>query len=474
MVALTPPPSHTRIEEVPGKLQLNMNNLYSRSGKFPPTTTDRTMNVLPVNLLHKRKTKPRVYEYEPGSASKYIESIKDDEKRQAAMKAFIRATYPPRGDFVPPKDNNSYDETLGANQLTGLRQPVIGDVGIPDTKTLLLVLAFRAAFNDHDVNTAVKPTPAKQSILTKERAYDEYASDDDADPSINDSSDDSGDDDDSTPDESSPSPSPLPQTTVKRIRLVKKTQPVAPSSATSVDSNNSAVSAASTIMIEKSPVTSRKRDHDEYASDDDANEGAAAHDDHATGASNDENKENTSIRSALQEATVKRIRLSKKTAAAPVDIEAPVQAAGSSVTTTTATATISNNADAPTADSIDDTATTAAAPSASGSQENTAIDHAPAPAPVPAPKRKYTRKAVPEKSGTAKVTGASKQRRGRKPAASTAKASATKATSRKTGGAGRKKAAKKDHLDYASDGESVEGGYGPMGIVTRSMKSRRG
>lgn len=158
---ITPPPSqtktsHTKIEEAPGHLRIDMAKLYALTDGRLPKGVERTAMMPGVDLLRKRKTKPRVYEYEPGSAKRYLQGIEDADKRRATMRAFIRATYPPDENFVPAKDG-SYNEALGPNQETGLRQPMVGDAGIPDTKTLLLLLAYRAEYNAYDKNVAVRP-----------------------------------------------------------------------------------------------------------------------------------------------------------------------------------------------------------------------------------------------------------------------------------------------------------------------------
>ncbi|RYP87403.1 hypothetical protein DL769_000499 [Monosporascus sp. CRB-8-3] len=163
----TPPLSQAKtIDDVPNKLTIDVQYTDACYGVSPATSPRRSIHVPGGDILRKRKEKPRVFEYEPGSAGKYIAGIKDTEQRRATMRAFMHSIYPPGQDWLRCEDDSDYEEEERAEetaQSTELRQPKVGDAGIPDKDTLLRVLAFRAEYNLYDKNTTVRPGSAKKS-----------------------------------------------------------------------------------------------------------------------------------------------------------------------------------------------------------------------------------------------------------------------------------------------------------------------
>ncbi|RYP40270.1 hypothetical protein DL767_001813 [Monosporascus sp. MG133] len=163
----TPPlPQGKTIDDVPNKLTIDVEYTDACYGVSPATSPRRSIHVPGGDILRKRKEKPRVFEYEPGSAGRYIAGIKDTEQRRATMRAFMHSIHPPGQDWLRCEDDSDYEEEEEAEetaQSTELRQPKVGDPGIPDKDTLLRVLAFRAEYSLHDKNTTVRPGSAKKS-----------------------------------------------------------------------------------------------------------------------------------------------------------------------------------------------------------------------------------------------------------------------------------------------------------------------
>ncbi|RYP92806.1 hypothetical protein DL770_001086 [Monosporascus sp. CRB-9-2] len=163
----TPPlPQGKTIDDVPNKLTIDVEYTDACYGVSPATSPRRSIHVPGGDILRKRKEKPRVFEYEPGSAGRYIAGIKDTEQRRATMRAFMHSIYPPGQDWLRCEDDSDDEEEEEAEetaQSTELRQPKVGDAGIPDKDTLLRVLAFRAEYNLHDKNTTVRPGSAKKA-----------------------------------------------------------------------------------------------------------------------------------------------------------------------------------------------------------------------------------------------------------------------------------------------------------------------
>ncbi|RYP04217.1 hypothetical protein DL764_004607 [Monosporascus ibericus] len=166
----TPPsmplPQGKIIDDVPNKLMIDVEYTDACYGMLPATSPRRSIHARGGDILRKRKEKPRVFEYEPGSAGRYIAGIKDAEQRRATMRAFMHSIHPPGQDWLRCEDDSDYEEEEEAEETAQnieLRQPKVGDAGIPDKDTLLRVLAFRAEYNLHDKNTTVRPGSAKKS-----------------------------------------------------------------------------------------------------------------------------------------------------------------------------------------------------------------------------------------------------------------------------------------------------------------------
>ncbi|RYP52181.1 hypothetical protein DL768_002623 [Monosporascus sp. mg162] len=159
-------PQGKTIDDVPNKLTIDVEYIDTCYGVSPATSPRRSIHVPGGDILRKRKEKPRVFEYEPGSAGRYIAGIKDTEQRRATMRAFMHSIHPPGQDWLRCEDDSDYEEGEEAEetaQSTELRQPKVGDAGIPDKDTLLRVLAFRAEYSLHDKNTTVRPGSVKKS-----------------------------------------------------------------------------------------------------------------------------------------------------------------------------------------------------------------------------------------------------------------------------------------------------------------------
>ncbi|RYO87163.1 hypothetical protein DL766_009455 [Monosporascus sp. MC13-8B] len=162
----TPPlPQAKTIDDVPNKLTIDVEYTDACYGVSPATSPRRSIHVPGGDILRKRKEKPRVFEYEPGWAGRYIAGIKDTEQRRATMRAFMHSIHPPGQDWLRCEDDSDYEEeeeTEETAQSTELRQPKVSDPGIPDKDTLLRVLAFRAEYNLYDKNTTVRPGSTKR------------------------------------------------------------------------------------------------------------------------------------------------------------------------------------------------------------------------------------------------------------------------------------------------------------------------
>ncbi|RYO98437.1 hypothetical protein DL766_009320 [Monosporascus sp. MC13-8B] len=70
------------IDDVPNKLTIDVEYINACYGMLPTTSPRRSILIPGGDILRKRKEKQRVFEYERGSAGRYIAGIKDTEQRR--------------------------------------------------------------------------------------------------------------------------------------------------------------------------------------------------------------------------------------------------------------------------------------------------------------------------------------------------------------------------------------------------------